>query len=466
MADQINQGAQQGALSNHRQSLQAELTAMQPQSTQLQQPSGEQLRVADETMAVAAELEASGGATPGDIEALRLAAADLRSPRPMPTDMSVGAQKQNKLAETSQRKKLELGGLTSQEQDILDGGLEQYLYGVSNADAANKAREYYALERKAKAVQAQTVPSNPDALFQDLDSPLEFAGNTGLSIVNTVGQIAGGLVSAIPTLAASGALANISEDELGRYQHVANKIENKVALTPEEEKFANSDTFDKVDFALGSLDAAETVQEVFGGLGKYVNRELTDAVVADAKGAFDDLTAGNIDTGEFVSRSVDALTDNMGGLLQGSIESIPYMLAAVYNLPLTIASAAANNQVAAIQEFTESKGQLPTQDDVLEMSALAVGQAAMDMVGDRLLGRSVMQAGRGVRMAGVAAVQGAAGEFVAEGGAEVLGQLAGQADVTGDVDWGQAYGAGLMGAGSSGVTTGGMSLGSLQLKQH
>lgn len=414
------------------------------------------------------------------IEYLQLGASISPTSNPAPA-ATVGEQKQQRLQEVSktkqetlatksESKQLEISGLSEAEQNILNQGMSSYVRNGTTGTAASRAEEFLAAQDKLSAIQQRKVEEDSNVIFEDLDNPLQYTGNTLLSTVNTIGNLAGGLVSIPSSIRAAYNLSDATNEGFEKYQSIIAKQQAGLNLSPSEREFANTDEFANISQGMESMANAQSIQGSFGILGDYVNTELTDDFVKEGVSIFNEVVNGDLTLGEFVSESVNLLTSSPGALGQASVESLPYVLASTYNLPLTVASGWANNQQEALDEFQKNNdGDIPTGQELANVVMLSGAQALVDHFGDRLVG------GRGLRnalkrVAGTRAsdavthvVTGTAGEFVAEGGAEILGQLAASAG-QGNVDLAQAYASGLLGAGAGGATSGAISAANLSVE--
>ncbi|AGH57069.1 virion RNA polymerase [Vibrio phage VBP47] len=369
-------------------------------------------------------------------------------------------QKQQQVANTSDSKQLELAGLSQAEQRILDLGMSEYVRNGQTGTAASRAQEYMDAQDKLSTIQQRQDEESTKVIFEDLDNPLQATGNTLLSVANTIGNIAGGLVSLPSSIRSAYNLSDATNEGFAQYQSILAKEQAGVALTPAEREFQGTDEYSDIKQGMESMARAQSIQGGFGILGDYVNQELTTEFVNEGSKLFNEVAGGDITMGEFISESARLLTQSPGAIGQATVESLPYVLASAYNLPLTVASGWANNQQEALEEYQKNNdGAIPTGRDLANVTMLAGGQALVDHFGDRLVGgknlKNLISGATGRRSAGAAVgvVQGTAGEFVAEGGAEVLGQLAATAG-KGEVDLAQAYAAGLLGAGAGGATSG------------
>lgn len=399
------------------------------------------------------------------------------------------AAKQEAVAEKSARKQMLLSGLSEKDASILDQDLISYVNSGDPSQAGMRAQEYLTAQQNLTKVQAKREEENTKVLFDDLDKTSHYVGNTALSALNTVANIAGGLASLPPQVIGSLGLSGITDEDIKTYRSIVEKQEAGVDLSEAEQKFmqaggrksdsivgqlqsgnfieANEEVgqgeskFDQINLALNSLGVAEDISNTFGFMDEYVNKELTGEFVADAKASFDDLMVGNASAGEFVESVVDILK-SPGAIGQATIESLPYIFASAYNLPLTVASSFANNQREAMEEFAKgNEGKLPTGDALANLTAYALGQSVVDHFGDRIVGGDALSAflkGKPFKGADglellARPVAGALGEFAAEGGADLLGQKAATAG-EGELDLGQAFGSALLGAASGGTTAG------------
>lgn len=414
------------------------------------------------------------------IEYLQLGASISPTSKPAPA-ATVGEQKQQRLQEVSktkqetlatksESKQLEISGLSEAEQNILNQGMSSYVRNGTTGTAASRAEEFLAAQDKLSAIQQRKVEEDSNVIFEDLDNPLQYTGNTLLSTVNTIGNLAGGLVSIPSSIRAAYNLSDATNEGFEKYQSIIAKQQAGLNLSPSEREFANTDEFVNISQGMESMANAQSIQDSFGILGDYVNTELTDDFVKEGVSIFNEVVNRDLTLGEFVSESVNLLTSSPGALGQASVESLPYVLASTYSLPLTVASGWANNQQEALDEFQKNNdGDIPTGQELANVVMLSGAQALVDHFGDRLVG------GRGLRnalkrVAGTRAsdavthvVTGTAGEFVAEGGAEILGQLAASAG-QGNVDLAQAYASGLLGAGAGGTTSGAISAANLSVE--
>jgi hypothetical protein len=387
------------------------------------------------------------------------------------TGNSIGEQKQAQLADRSQvkqqelvnkskSKQLELAGLTQEEQTILDMGIDAYMQQGDYLTMGERVNQYYQLEAKRSTIEKELADAQNTAIFQDLDSTPQYVGNTALGATSTVGNIIGGLASLPSTLISTVTNIITSDEDKELFASIQAKNESGEELTPEETKFSSSY---KMGMLLQNEDYKndpEAIKAVTGALDKYVNKELTEDFTKNAASVFNDLTEGKISTVQFVKDSVELLTDNPGAIGQVTIESLPYVLSSAASLPATVASSWTNNQNEALATYAENNdGELPSGKDLANLTMLAGAQAMVDHFGDRLVGGEALQGLiKGTKVTSSLAKKatdvatGTAGEFVAEGGAEILGQLAGSAG-KGSVDLSQAYASGLLGAGAGGTTS-------------
>ncbi len=368
--------------------------------------------------------------------------------------------KQQEAAARSEEKQLEVAGMSAKDISILNQGMNDYIRNGTEGTAATRAQEYMNAQESLNAVQARQEEDKSKVLFDDLDNPLEYTGNTLLSTVNTVGNLAGGLVSLPSTIRSAYNLSDATEEGFKQYQSILAKKAAGLELNPNEKAFEETDEYSSIHQGMESMARAQSIQGGFGILGDYVNQELTTEFVDEGTSLFNEVSKGDLSMGEFISESVNLLTSSPGALGQATVESLPYVLASAYNLPLTVASSWANNQQEALETFQKNNdGAIPTGRDLANLTMLSGGQSLVDHFGDRLVGGKNLTnllSGATGKKAGAAiasTVTGTAGEFVAEGGAEVLGQLAGSAG-KGNVDLATAYASGLLGAGSGGATAG------------
>lgn len=373
--------------------------------------------------------------------------------------------KMEELAVKSEQKQMKAAGMTDEQFDALDQPLEQYIQAGDPSEAASRATFYLDAQRTQQELSAALKAPKDEVVFQDLNNPLEFAGNTLLSTTNAIGNIFGGLASIPAEIRAGLNLSGVSAEDMEMYNQLQGRSE--AVWSDEEYQWYqdNQDAVADIQKAEEQFAVSDAISGVTGVLEPYINNELGADFVAEGKGIYDDALAGNSSAGEIVNSLTNLFVNNPGALTQTTVESLPYMIAAAYNMPMTMASGWANNQSEAIQAFEEENGTLPTEKDLAKITALTGAQALVDMAGDRLvtggaanLKKSVAAlTGKKVAAKGVGAATGraavsAAGEFAAEGGADVLGQLAATAG-EGDVDVGQAVGTGLLGAGSGGATS-------------
>ncbi|AUR82617.1 lysozyme domain protein [Vibrio phage 1.026.O._10N.222.49.C7] len=375
-------------------------------------------------------------------------------------------EKMAQMAETSHNNKLKAAGMTNEQFSALDQTFEEYIASGNTMEAGSRATFYLEAERTKEELTAAINAPEDKTLFDDLNSPLAFAGNTALSTLNTLGNIFGGIVSMPSEIRAGLNLASVSDEDMAMYNQLQGRSE--AVWSDEEYKWYqdNQKTVANIQKAEEQIAASGAISDVTGVLAPYVNQELGADFVEEGKGIYDDAVAGKSSIGEVVTGLTDLFINNPGALTQSTVESLPYMLAAAYNMPMTMASGWANNQQEAVTAFEIANGTLPTESDLAKITALTGAQALMDLAGDRLVtgGAANLKktaaavTGKKVASKGVAAATGrvavsAAGEFVAEGGADALGQLAATAG-EGDVDIGQSVGTGLLGAGSGAATSG------------
>lgn len=373
--------------------------------------------------------------------------------------------KMEQLAAKSTEKKMKAAGMTDEQFSALDMTLQEYLEAGDPSEAAARATFYLDAERTHTELSAAVKQAEDQTLFEDLNNPLGFAGNTLLSTANAVGNIFGGLASIPSEIRAALNLSSVSAEDMAMYNQLQGRSE--AVWSDEEYQWYqdNQDVIADIQKAEEQFDVSEAISGVTGALEPFINNELGEDFVAEGKGIYDDALAGKSSAGEIVNELTNLFINNPGALTQTTVESLPYMIAAAYNMPATMASGWANNQAEAIEAFEAENGTLPTEKDLAKITALTGAQALVDMAGDRLvtggaanLKRSVAKlTGKEAATKSVGAAAGrtavsAAGEFVAEGGADVLGQLAATAG-EGDVDVGQAVGTGLLGAGSGGATS-------------
>lgn len=368
--------------------------------------------------------------------------------------------KTNDLAVRSEEKQLQVQGLTDREISIYKQGMSDYIRNGTEGTAATRAREFMDAQDKYNAAIHKQEQVKSDVIFQDLDSAAQFTGNTLLSTVNTIGRIAGGLLSLPSEIRAAYNLADATEEGFKQYQAILAKQAAGLDLNISEVQFVETDEFKSISQGMESMANAQDIQGGLGALGKYVNTEVTDEFVQEGADIFNGLASGDLTMGEFITESSSLLTSSPGAVGQATVESLPYILASAYNLPLTVASSWASNQNEAIETYRENNdGDIPTGKDLANLTMLAGGQSMVDHFGDRLVGgknlTNLLSGVTGRKASSIAGdvVAGTAGEFVAEGGADVLGQLAGTAG-KGEVDLATAYASGLLGAGAGGTTSG------------
>ncbi|AUR87175.1 virion RNA polymerase [Vibrio phage 1.097.O._10N.286.49.B3] len=376
------------------------------------------------------------------------------------------AEKMAQMAETSHNNKLKAAGMTTEQFSALDQTFEEYVASGDTMEAASRATFYLEAERTREELTAAINAPEDKVIFDDLDNPLHFAGNTALSTLNTIGNIFGGLASMPSEISAGLLLSSVSDEEMAMYTQLQGRAED--LWTDEERKWYqdNRRAVANIQRAETQLTASGNLSDITGALAPYVNQELTEDFRAEGKSIFDDAVAGESSAGEVFARLTDLFTDNPGALAQATVESLPYWFAIAYSMPMTFASGWANNQQEAVTAFETANGTLPTDSDLAKVTALTFTQALMDLAGDRLVtggaanlkktaaaitGKEVVA--KGVLAATGRAAVSAAGDFGAEGGADALGQLAATAG-EGDVDFGESFGAGLLGAGSSAMTSG------------
>lgn len=373
--------------------------------------------------------------------------------------------KMEELAAKSKEKQMKAAGMTDEQFSALDQSFEDYVRSGDMTEAGARATFYLDAQRTQQELSAALEQPEDKVIFDNLNNAGEFAGNTLLSTANAIGNIFGGLSSVPFEILAGLNLANVSSEDLEKYSQLQGR--SQAVWTDEEYQWYqdNQDVITDIQDAEDYFGVSDEISNVTGALAPYVNNELGEDFVAEGKEIYDRALAGESSAGEIVTSLTNLFADNPGALTQSTVESLPYMIAAAYNMPLTMASGWANNQRDAIKAYEEENGTLPTDKQLAKLTALTGAQALVDMAGDRLvtggasnLKKSVAAiTGKTVAGKSTAAAAGsvgvsAAGEFVAEAGADALGQLAATAG-EGDIDVGQSVGTGLLGAGSGGATS-------------
>ena len=341
--------------------------------------------------------------------------------------------KQQELQKTSETKKLKTAGMTDAELKMLEMPIQEY--AMQDIDSAGaRVSEYLDAQYKLDDI-TQALNAASDPLFTDLDDGWQYAGNTALSTLNTIGRIAGGVLSLGPQLRAGLNLTGVSEEDMQMYNQIQGRSEAVWSDEEYEWYKDNQDVITDIQDAEESFGFADTINSVTGVLQPYINQELTTDFVNTGADIYTRASQGEMSAGEIASELTSLFTDNPGALGQSFVESLPYLFAVAYSLPATIASSWSSNQQEAINKYKEdNEGELPTEAKLAKMTGLTGAQALVDMLGDKLVtggtanlrravaamtgkavvGKSALKAAGRVGVSGV-------GEFVAEGGAEVLG---------------------------------------------
>ncbi len=230
------------------------------------------------------------------------------------------------------------------------------------------------------------------------------------------------------------------------------------------------------------------VDKYAGSLTDVINQSDIDTMLLTAKGdyaresskftdASTNFEQGKIlnGVGDIVSAAVGltaeagkTVIDNPAAVMQLMLQTTPDIIAAAKAMPAALAGNFIEKQQEAKSLYRSTYGEEPIGDKLVKLNAGALAASLVDTYGDRFVGKggadltklaksfslttgskAVDISAKAVTKVTQATVTGAAGEFVAEAGGNVLTQAAGKQDAS-KIDLGEAYAEGVLGAGAGG----------------
>lgn len=208
------------------------------------------------------------------------------------------------------------------------------------------------------------------------------------------------------------------------------------------------------------------ITDTLGLVSEVVNKSDVELLTARAKADWNESTSAL----ELLDRSLDTAVSNPAAIGQLVVQTIPDVLAMVAAPGVAIAANIEEKRKEAqdiYKQTHDGKTARGTDEDVLDATAIPAG--VVDALGDSLIGHGGFNVAGAAAKAGLSSgskivdtvakvatkatqktVTGAAGEYVAEGGGQLLTQAAGKQDLS-KLDFAEAHSEGLLGAAAGGV---------------
>jgi hypothetical protein len=230
------------------------------------------------------------------------------------------------------------------------------------------------------------------------------------------------------------------------------------------------------------------VDKYAGSLTDVINQSDIDTMLQGAKGDFARESskftdaATNFEQGRPLNAAGDVISavvgltaeagksviENPAAVMQLMVQTTPDIISAARAMPAALAGNFIEKQEEAKALYRTTYGEEPTGDKLVKLNAGALAASVVDTYGDRFVGKGGGDLTKLAKSLGVtsgikavdtaakvatkgtqAGITGAAGEFVAEAGGNVLTQAAGKQDLD-KIDAGEAYAEGVLGAGAGG----------------